>query len=320
MLLPKIPDSLKNLVVIGDIMLDKWINGEVKRISPEAPVPILEINKEEIVLGGAGNVANNAASLGINTYLLGTSGNDKLGDEMRRLCSLKRINFCIPQDSSRKTTIKTRICAGNHHIVRIDSESKDKISHGTVLKLIEYFNTIPNIGAVIFADYNKGVVTQGLFSTIVNLCNLKDIPVIVDPKPSNKISYFNATILKPNLKEAKELCPELNTNNANLLAEALVKKFNLKAAVITMGDKGALFFASSSKYCVFENKVVEIFDVSGAGDTFSAAFTTALIWGLDYYGATEIANLAAGLVISKPGTSTISVKELIDYIKCQRIT
>lgn len=325
---PKLKEILSkfpqiNILVIGDVMLDRFIWGIVDRISPEAPVPIVQVEKESMVLGGAANVANNIVSLGSKVLLAGVIGTDSQGENLE--AKLKQQGICIKgiiKDSSRPTTLKSRIIAHQQQVVRIDKEKKSKISTKIENRLIEYIKAaLKEVSAIIISDYNKGVITPALMSNVLSFAKQKSLVVAVDPKEENFGFYREASIITPNLKEA-EIISGIKIVNESSLIEAgkrLMADSNCQALLITKGAKGMSLFTQDEAINAthIPTYAREVYDVTGAGDTVISALTLALCSGASFLEAACLANYAAGLAIAKLGTATISSPELLRAIIAQ---
>lgn len=309
----------KNIAVIGDLMLDCYYTGKVNRISPEAPVPVLDVEKIFKRIGGAANVAFNIASLGGNPFPVGVIGNDTEGNELKHLLQEARIiNEGIIIDSNRPTTTKTRVIAEGQHVVRIDNESKKDISTEAEQNIISYLNKISdNLDAVILEDYNKGVLTKSLISKIIDLFNAKNILITVDPKKNNFFEYKNVSVFKPNKKETEDalnikLNNEEDIENAGLV---LLNELNAQNVIITLGEKGMAIFKKGEKYIRIPTRARKVADVSGAGDTVIATLTMAICSGLDIVNSSSLANYAAGIVCEEVGIVPIDKKVLFNTIE-----
>jgi len=324
----RLVDAIENfhkrkILVIGDVMLDGYIDGVVKRISPEAPVPVVSVKDEWCVPGGAANVANNIASLGGYAYILGVCGNDENGSKLEHILSNGRIKNCLVKDNSRKTTAKFRVIADRRHqIVRYEKEDCHQISseiQGKFMNTVK--DLICSIDAIIMADYNKGVFSRELSQEIINASQEKGKAVIVDPKPSN-IRYFQGCyVVRPNLKEAAEITKmdydaskkgirDENTELFIKMARKLRKIARSKYSIISE-EHGLFVYESNFKGKWISTKAKEVIDVTGAGDTIIATLSLGLASGLDIYDAAILANYAAGKVVSKFGTATLTREELI---------
>ncbi|KLI30033.1 ADP-heptose synthase [Brachyspira hyodysenteriae] len=321
------------VLVIGDLMLDRFTYGDVIRISPEAPVPILHVKNEESYLGGAGNVARNISALignsnSDNIFMIGVIGKDKSADII-----IENINYAnisskgIVIDDTRSTITKTRIVAGTQQIVRIDEEDTSPFS-SNIVKNIEkaFMDNVDNYNVVIISDYNKGVITKQLSKKIIDTCNKKNKAVLVDPAIKHFSFYKKATLMTPNLKEAVEGAEskspfyEFDAKAIKVLGENIIKKLSLSKLMITLGANGMALFDKDIKLkdknipYIIPTKAKSVFDVSGAGDTVISVLAMCLSVGLSFKESSEIANAAAGVVVGKRGTSTLSLKELIDVL------
>ncbi len=307
-----------NIAVIGDFMLDKYVFGDCSRISPEAPVPVVKVKKREYRLGGAGNVVANLAALGCQTDAYGLIGRDNNGKELKKLLKTNQGHSeLIHAHDNRITSVKTRIVADRQQVTRIDDEVKTEISKKDADKLIQKLQKkISGYDAVILSDYGKGVLTSYVIQNIT--AYTKKI-ILVDPKGSEYSKYHGATIVKPNFKEFKEAvnAPEmaLATEKLEHYAEQLRKKIQLDGMVITLGDKGVFIQNPKGDYRIIPTRAKEVFDVSGAGDTFTALFTLAMALQEDWFVAGDIANHGSGIVVGKTGTTPLNREELIEHIK-----
>ncbi|WP_028330236.1 D-glycero-beta-D-manno-heptose-7-phosphate kinase [Brachyspira alvinipulli] len=327
----KITES--KVLVIGDLMLDRFTYGDVIRISPEAPVPVLHVNHEENYLGGAGNVARNISALigknsNENMFLIGVIGKDKSADIITESMNYSNISTSgIVIDDSRYTITKTRIVAGTQQIVRIDEEDTKPFSN-IIMKKIEkvFLDNIDDYNVVIISDYNKGVVTKPLAKKIIDTCNKKNKLVLVDPAIKHFSFYKRATLMTPNLKEATEGMDskfpfyEFDKNAINILGNSIIRKLNLSKLMITLGANGMALFDKDIKLkdkkspYIIPTKAKSVFDVSGAGDTVISVLAMCLSVGISFKESSEIANAAAGVVVGKRGTSTLTLKELINVL------
>ncbi len=309
----------KKVMVIGDIMLDHYIYGSVDRISPEAPVPVLEVNKEEYRLGGSGNVADNLRSLGASVKIIGLVGADSAGDEIMKLLQAKGIDTTgILTSETRPTTLKTRIIAHQQQIVRIDKEEHSDISEeleNQVLEIVKYH--LPEVDAIIIEDYNKGLLTKQLIESIICFGNEAGKLIAVDPKFKNFFDYRNCSIFKPNFAELQKNLGVLIESEEQFqqAVSALQNKIEAKYLVITRGEKGLNIFSNENDMISIPTFAREIYDVSGAGDTVISTLTLGLIAGCDIETAATIANHAAGVVCGKMGTSVAYPQEIIDSMQ-----
>ncbi len=300
----------KNVLVIGDLILDKYIWGEVERISPEAPVPVVEVKDETFNLGGACNVAWNVAELGAKTSILGIIGEDENGKLLHSMLREKNINPILIKDPERPTIEKTRVIAISQQLLRIDRESKkepdSKIKEQT-LKEIE--DILKNFDAVIVSDYGKGVVFKELMELLVN----SGKPVFVDPKPSNFHLYKGITIMTPNKKEAYQCIKADRKTPLEEVGKRILEETGSKELVITLGGEGMAIF-NDEKITKIPAKAKKVFDVTGAGDTVISVLSLARISGASLEEAATLANVAAGYVVGEIGTAAIDAKTLLKLI------
>jgi D-beta-D-heptose 7-phosphate kinase/D-beta-D-heptose 1-phosphate adenosyltransferase len=309
----------QSVLVIGDIMIDRFIWGAVNRISPEAPVPIVEINKETETLGGAGNVANNLSAFGAKSYMVGVLGDDITGKSL--IDMLKEKSICpdhLVIDTNRPTIIKTRVIAASQQLVRFDKEVKTNLSNSIEQKMIKNIeNLIPDMNAVIISDYGKGVIDTAILKKTISLAKAYKIPVLVDPKIKNFKKYKGITVVTPNLKEAIEGMNALNVKTDEDiydLGKKILKFLKSESVLITRSEKGMTLIRQNNKITNIPTRAKEVYDVTGAGDTVISTMTLALASKADLITAAEIANFAAGLVVAKLGTATVCRQELKEVI------
>jgi len=316
----------KNVLIVGDIMLDRYVWGNVERISPEAPVPVVEVIKETQTLGGCGNVANNITSVGGNVRIITIVGNDIYAEELKKMLKEKKVNIDgVFLDNSRPTTVKTRIIAHNQQVVRVDKESRHQLNPQLFEKIKSYVLDIKNsIDAILISDYGKGVITKSLLSFLIKLAKKLDIPITVDPKIEHFLEYKHVTVLTPNLNEATlgmRLHKKPQTEQEIYdLGRKILAKLKPEAVVITRGPDGMTLFEKVSplqKERIYHipTRAKEVYDVTGAGDTVIAILTLCLAAGADFVSSCEISNFAAGIVVGKVGTATVTKEELIETIK-----
>jgi rfaE bifunctional protein kinase chain/domain len=292
-------------MVVGDLMIDEYIIGQVSRISPEAPVPVIEVAEETHRLGGAANVALNIASLGLEPVMVGIIGADPAGEKLLRRFEKRNVNpDGVVKLEGRPTTVKTRIIGDSQHIARVDREVSsylDKDEEGLLIQRVA--DIIESVDAVILEDYNKGVLTEGLISTIIDRANEKNKIVTVDPKFKNFLKYRNVTLFKPNIKETEEALAikVYSDDDLSKAGNTLIEKLQSKAVLITRGAQGMSLFEAGNKETHVESKVRKVADVSGAGDTVISTLTAALTAGSTYQEAATIANYAAGIVCEYVG-------------------
>lgn len=307
----------KHILVVGDLILDHYIFGKVEKISPEGPVPVVWADRETFVCGGAANVGLNLRALGIQASLCGVIGNNYSGKVLFSLIKEKGIKTnLIVRDNGRPTTLKTRIIAHNQQVVRVDWESVEFLSLETnKIILNRVRKNIDQFDAVIIEDYGKGVINPNLVGELVDLCKRKNKIVTVDPKEDHFDFYKNVTALTPNLKEAQAAAQMKikNKNEIDLLGEIILKRLNPQALLITLGEDGMMLFCEGRKHHI-PTAALEVYDVTGAGDTVIAVFTSALTCGASYLEAAVISNFAAGIVVGKLGAATVNKKELFKRI------
>jgi len=309
----------KKIAVIGDMMLDSYFWGDVKRISPEAPVPVVEIDDEFFRFGGAANVALNIRSLGGVPFPLGVIGNDNDGRIFSSLIEEQEIDSTgLLIDKTRPTTAKARVIAGKQHIVRIDKESKRNINKKTEDKLLESFKSeLSSIDAVILQDYNKGVLTPRLIDEIITIANKNKITITVDPKFDNFFNYKNVSVFKPNRKETEDALGIRLDNDEQIIkaGHKLLSKLNSQFVLLTLGEKGiALFEKGKQKEIRIPTKARKVSDVSGAGDTVISTLTIALASGAKIDEAAYLANYAGGLVCEEVGIVPIVKDKLFKTV------
>jgi len=299
----------KRVLVLGDLMLDKYIWGNVSRISPEAPVPVVEVQKSTSSLGGAGNVFQNLERLGAAPLLVGIVGEDAEGAWIKRHVGESRGIFA---DEKRPTTVKTRIIAHHQQVVRVDQEKKKAVSSDLEAKIVQFIQKEEYEGIVI-SDYNKGIVTKALMEKVLPFAEARNIPVFVDPKVENFDLYSPVTFISPNHFEAEKIVrhtchSDAEVERAGREILALVRSLYL---IIKRGEQGMSIFEKNKKPIHIPTLAREIFDVTGAGDTVIAAASLALLAGASIQEAAVIANAAAGVVVAKIGTATCSPEELL---------
>lgn len=308
----------KHIAVIGDMMLDIYYRGEVKRISPEAPVPVLEVENEFYRFGGAANVALNIASLGAIADPVGVIGYDSFGTIFNSLLSEQKIlHNGIIVDDSRPTTAKTRVIADGQHVVRIDKESKETLNKKIQDKIFIYVKSIiKNLDGIILQDYNKGVFSASLIFRIIELANKNKKLITVDPKFNNFYEYKNVTVFKPNRNEAEAiLAMKIKTDDeVSFAGNTLLKKLNAKNILLTLGEGGIAVFKKGKPEKRMPTKARKVADVSGAGDTVISTLTIALAAGADIYEASYLANYAGGIVCEEVGIVPIEIDKLYDTV------
>lgn len=318
----KIPAA--KVLVVGDVMLDRYQWGTVSRISPEAPVPILKHNESTKILGGAGNVAANLAGLNCSVTLIGVTGADESGEALKRLLDDNNIKDKTLTDSTRVTTTKTRVMADEKQLLRIDNEKPDTLSPKTLNSLLELFQKeLLNCQAVILSDYCKGIFqTQSLTQEFIALCREHNLPVLIDPKGTDWRHYAGATCLTPNIAELELISGTKVSDDVHVLlktARAIRKSYNIERCLVTRGSNGVCLIDKDDSCHLIPAKAHEVFDVSGAGDTVIATLGAAIATGTSFEEAARIANHAAGIVVGKLGTQPIKFSELYSDLRTHGI-
>lgn len=320
----KIKNNIRNfknarVLVVGDLILDEFLWGDVSRISPEAPVPVVWVKKESFMPGGASNVANNLSSLGAKVHLVGVIGDDERGAILKGELEQKGVNTAgIIVDDSRPTILKTRVVAQHQQVVRIDKERVDPLSAVVIARLVRYIERImKDIDAVIIEDYGKGVITSALLSKIVPLAKRHKKIISVDPKEEHFKYYRGISVITPNNHEASRAVGFQIKDDASLrkAGAALLAKLRCRIALITLGENGMAVFEKSKPMTQIPTVAQEVFDVSGAGDTVIASYTLSLAAGADAIMAAHIANCAAGIVVGKVGIAVVTPDELLSRIE-----
>lgn len=306
------------IAVVGDVMLDRYFWGSVTRISPEAPVPVIDIEDESLHLGGAANVASNLISLGVVPLLCGVIGKDNSGKSFKEIAEKSGIDCtCLFEDSSRPTTVKTRVFGNNQQIARLDREVRDKISSENEKYIIKNLNETENLKGIIFEDYNKGTLSEFLIYEIMAFAKINGIPFFVDPKIDNFFSYQNATVFKPNRKEAAQAL-DMNLKTKEDIEKAgklLLSKLSCDSVLITLGSDGMMLFERNGDITSVPTNARLVADVSGAGDTAIATLASCVAGGASVKDAAIIANLASGVVCEIPGIVSITPNEIIESAK-----
>ena len=314
--------SSRKLLVIGDVMLDEFVWGRVSRISPEAPVPVVEVEKETSYPGGAANVARNLRPFCAGVHLCGLVGEDVHANKLRELLAEEFISSdALVADAARSTIVKTRIVARQQQVVRVDRERRLKVSTEVLERSCAVISTIlPNVDAVIFEDYGKGFLGQALKDRVTEMARTAGKYLSADPNPTNPLDWRGVDLLKPNRSEAFAMAgiPDDGAGpdplvDAPLLevGDILLKKWDLSALLVTLGEHGMILFQRGESPYHTPTRAREVFDVSGAGDTAIALHTLAICAGATPCEAAEISNHASGVVVAKLGTATLTAKELL---------
>ena len=305
------------VLVIGDIMLDTYYEGDAYRISPEAPVPVVKIEKKRNMLGGAGNVARNITALGSVCTIISVVGNDYHAKIINNLLHEANVHTILLEDGERPTTVKSRIFARSQQMLRYDEEIVKAISADIKERLLQNIEEqIAEYKVILLSDYGKGFLYQELIADIYALAEKKHCPkpkIFIDPKPQNKSFYKNAFLLTPNHKESEELAE---------IAMHTPAEMNLHAenVLVTLGAEGMAYFGKNLPYAYhIKSAAKQVFDVTGAGDTVIAAMAVCESIGLNYEKACNLATLAAGVVVEKVGSATVTQEELIQALRTKKI-
>jgi D-glycero-beta-D-manno-heptose-7-phosphate kinase len=303
------------ILVIGDIMMDRFIWGKVSRISPEAPVPVVLVERESHLFGGAANVVNNIRSLGGNVSLCGVVGPDDTGQNlMRELAGIGVSVDGILVEEGRPTTLKTRIIAHHQQVVRIDQEITDRLQAATLRRLLDFLSkNIDRFDGIIVSDYGKGLLTRGLIQATIRKAKKGNKFILVDPKPKNIFFCKGATIVTPNTAEASAASgiPISSLGDLKRAGKILLNRLHCDVLVITRGEDGMAIFDSDGDPFLIPTVAKEVYDVTGAGDTVIATMAVALAAGANLRDAVRLANCAAGVVVGKMGTAAVNPEELI---------
>jgi len=291
------------VLVVGDIILDRYVHGRVERISPEAPVPVLEVEGEEFRLGGAANVAKNLTSLKVKAYLSGVVGEDEAGERVRELLRENGIESFLASDK-RPTTEKTRVVSRSQQLLRIDREDRSKVSGEALRKIREALHELDYDG-VIVSDYAKGTITY----KITDFLRERECFWAVDPRPINRSLYRGASLITPNERELRDMTEPLSTDSVEDLGIKLKRELEIDTLVVTRGSEGMVLFGDRIQS--FPAKAREVYDVTGAGDTVVATLVAFYLAGATWEEACEIANVCAGIVVGELGTASVSPEELL---------
>ncbi len=314
----EIIDNFKRarVLVVGDIMVDHFIWGRVSRISPEAPVPVVDVQSDNLLLGGSANVINNICAIGGKAYGTGVVGDDDISELVFREFRKKKLDTKgLIKQAERPTTLKTRIVAHGQQVVRFDRESRQAIHADSVERMLEYIKKISrHIDVIVISDYGKGVIAKPLLEGIRQIIAGKKIVVCVDPKHSDFSLYQGFDIITPNHHEAARALATEVKNGGDLIAvgEKLLKAYQFRALLITRGEEGMSLFEKDGRirHTHFSTRAKEVFDVTGAGDTVIGVFALCMASRATFREAALLANHAAGIVVGKVGTATVSQEEL----------
>ena len=309
----------RRILVIGDVMLDRFVSGSVDRISPEAPIPVLRAERQEHMLGGAGNVARNLTALGFSCTLIGVVGNDEEGEIVRRLADAEQIGHFLVVSDGRKTTSKWRFIGASQQLLRVDWEEDGLLPRHTATELSrKVAEHVVGVDAIILSDYGKGVLDDPLISSTIATARRNTSPVVVDPKGASYARYQGATAITPNkmeLRQASGNAPTETDEEVSRAAYAILESCGIEAMVATRGAAGLAVIERTGEKTFRQSVAREVFDVSGAGDTVVAILAAALAQGLGLVPAADLANAGAGIVVSKLGTSVVTADELIEAVR-----
>lgn len=305
----------KRIVVVGDAMLDAYLHGDVERISPEAPVPVVRVVRRVLALGGAANVAQNVVASGAVCDLIAVIGDDEAGARFRMLAGTAGLSTDHLVTSDRCTTQKTRVVARSQQVVRIDEEEDTELTARHVDTLVARIRgAVEHADALILEDYNKGVLTPTVIDQAIRFAHDKDIPIIVDPKFKHFFRYAGATVFKPNRRELEAaLGAALDVEHADTLP-SVVERLEVENLLLTLGERGMLLASADGASVRIPTVAREVYDVVGAGDTVTAYLATMLAAGATPIEAAEIANIAAGIEVGKLGAASVSRDELLEYV------
>ncbi|MDD5065873.1 MAG: D-glycero-beta-D-manno-heptose-7-phosphate kinase [bacterium] len=304
----------KKIMVIGDIMLDEYLWGSVERISPEAPVPVVLVDRETRMPGGAANVVNNLIGLGARVFLSGVIGDDSNGKFLQKFFNSRNINTSgIFIDVNRPTTQKTRIIAHNQQVVRVDKENIQKIDSGIIRNMILYIKkTLKDIDGIIISDYGKGVIIPEVINEVIKAANTGKKVIAVDPKIEHFFQYKNVTLITPNHYEASKAMNQSIRNQEDVyrIGKLIMSRLKLRSLFITQSRDGMTIFQRGKAPKHIPTHAKEVYDVTGAGDTVIATSVMGLVSGLDYEQSAALSNFAAGIVVGEVGTTPITIEKL----------
>jgi rfaE bifunctional protein kinase chain/domain len=305
----------KTIAIVGDLMIDRYYWGSVHRVSPEAPVPVVEVESESVRFGGAANVANNIQALGGTPFLVGLTGNDHPGELFAQMLWDQGFDAAgIIVDPARPTTIKTRVIAAGQHVVRFDNESKQECPENLRERLIAaVVGNIGSIDGIIIEDYNKGTVTRELIHAVVAAARKHNKPVTVDPKFNNFFEYKNVTVFKPNRREVEEVVGGRlkTTEDVERAGAKLLQALGARNVLLTRGEEGMSLFEADGGVLHIPTTADVVQDVSGAGDTVIATLTMSLVAGADVRESCRLANFAGGVVVGAVGIVPIMPEQLV---------
>lgn len=324
--LPGVVDSLERMInrstplrvaVVGDVILDRFLYGVVERISPEAPVPVVDITRDEFRLGGAANVVRNLQALGVVVEMVGVVGDDLGAERLRERMEIRGARDAgLVVDASRPTAVKTRVIAQHQQMVRFDLEARRPYEDAVIERLKErLIDAVAVADAIIVSDYGKGVVTEAVMAPLRRMAAERGLIVSVDPKPQNKALYRGMGVMTPNAKETEAMCgfSVATDEDAERAGHALMEELSTRAMLVTRGEKGMTLVQANGDVHHIETRAKDVFDVTGAGDTAISVFTLAWAAGCDLVHAARLANLAGSIVVGKLGTAVVTPEELRAY-------
>jgi len=322
--LPDLSGAIESLakarvLIVGDVMLDVYLTGDAERISPEAPVPVVHVDGERHLVGGAGNVARNITALGGVSTLIGVRGSDSAGEDLVRCLGREGVDFSLLTMQGRPTTVKTRVLARQQQVVRIDREDASPLRKAHVRELHERMDMELSVcGAVVVSDYGKGMISRDFMHGLHDRIRAsgREIPVLVDPKPQHFMLYKGVTLLTPNAKEASESVnmPVKTSQDVVSAGRKMLRRLGARHLVTTLGGQGMAVFESEERIWHIPTAARQVFDVTGAGDTVIAVLALAIASGLPLVQACLLANYAAGIVVGQVGAATVSATALAEAV------
>ncbi|NQW28979.1 MAG: bifunctional hydroxymethylpyrimidine kinase/phosphomethylpyrimidine kinase [Ignavibacteria bacterium] len=310
--------SGEEIAVLGDVMLDRYFWGSVSRVSPEAPVPVVDVDSETFHLGGAANVASNLKGLGVKPLLIGVVGDDATGKLLKQIAAEEGLDASgIVTSVGRPTTVKTRVIGNNQQVVRLDRETREAVATSVIDEVESNLAGRMNLKGIIFESYDKGFLSIALVARVVALARSRKIPVFVDPKRDSFFAYKNAFVFKPNRKEAQDaLQISLNTEaDVHAAGRMLLDKLEAENVLITLGSEGMMLFERNGRVSSVPTVAKRVADVSGAGDTAIATIAAAISGGATIGEAATLANFAAGVVVAEPGIVSVTSSLLLNAIQ-----
>jgi rfaE bifunctional protein kinase chain/domain len=310
----------KRIAVIGDAMLDVYLTGDVERISPEAPVPVVRVRERKYALGGAANVAQNVVAIGATCDLVATVGADRGGETLRAMLRAIGEEGRSLVTVDRPTTQKTRIVARSQQLARVDEESDDDLDGDERARVLEAVRiAVANADAVVLEDYNKGVLVPEVIRCAIELASERQIPIVVDPKFKNFFEYRGATVFKPNRRELEAALGAAVSVDQPGTVKATVRRLGVEHILLTLGDQGMALFSADGELARVPTVAREVYDVVGAGDTVTAYLASMMAAGASATESAEVANVAAGIEVGKLGAAVVTSAEIVEYVNMQRL-